>query len=83
MYQNFEGLEPKEYPKYIGHFLLEFLIRNSSKKWPTYSGYSLLEPGEDIKNVKLFWVSPNPLGVLNQKNLLSTSIYQFEHFGTP
>ena len=53
-----------------------------------YQNFEGLEPGEDIKNVKLFWVSPNPLGVLNQKNLLPTLIYQFEHLlhwssGTP
>ena len=28
-------------------------------------------------------VSPHPMGILNQKNLSSTSIYQFEHSGTP
>ena len=48
-----------------------------------YQNFEVLEPGEDIKNFKFFWVSPNPLGVLNQKNLLSTLIYQFEYFGTP
>ena len=52
-----------------------------------YQNFEGLEPGEDIKNFKFFWVSPNPLGVLNQKNLFSTLIYQFEHLlhwsGTP
>ena len=47
-----------------------------------YQNFEGLEPGEDIKNFKFFWVSPNPLGVLNQKNLFSTLIYHFEHFGT-
>ena len=47
-----------------------------------YQNFKGLEPGEDIKNLKKFWVFPNPLGVLNQKNLLPTSIYKFEHFGT-
>jgi hypothetical protein len=28
-------------------------------------------------------VLPDPIGVLNQKNLFPTIIYQFEHFGTP
>ena len=41
-----------------------------------YQNFEGLERGEDIKNFKLFGVFPNPLGVLNQKNLL---IYQFEH----
>ena len=37
------GIYGKEYTEYIGNFLLEFfIIRNSSKKWPTYSGYSLI-----------------------------------------
>ena len=52
-----------------------------------YQNFEGLEPGEDIKNFNFFWVSPNPLGVLNQKNLFSTLIYQFEHLlhwsGTP
>ena len=48
-----------------------------------YQNFEGLEPGEDIKNFTLFGVSPNPVGVLNQKNLLPTLIYQFEHFGTP
>ena len=42
-----------------------------------------LKPDEDIKIFKKFLISPNPMGVLNQKNLLPTLIYQFEHFGTP
>ena len=44
-----------------------------------YQNFEGLEPGEDIKNFKFFWVSPNPFGVLNQKNLLPTLMYQFEH----
>jgi hypothetical protein len=52
-----------------------------------YQNFEGLERGEDIKIFKKFWVFPNPLGVLNQKNLLSTLIYQFEHLlhwsGTP
>jgi hypothetical protein len=28
-------------------------------------------------------VSPNPMGLLNQKNLWPTMIYQFEHLGHP
>ena len=48
-----------------------------------YQNFEGLEPGEDIKNFKKFWVFPNSLGVLNQKNLMSMLIYQFEHFGTP
>ena len=52
-----------------------------------YQTFEELEQGEDIKNFKKFLVFPNPLGVLNQKNLLPTLIYQFEHLlhwsGTP
>ena len=52
-----------------------------------YQNFEGLEQGEDIKNFKFFWVFPNPLGVLNQKNLFPTLIYQFEHLlhwsGTP
>ena len=48
-----------------------------------YQNFEGLERGEDIKNFKFFWVFPNPLGVLNQKNLFPTLIYQFEHIGTP
>ena len=52
-----------------------------------YQNFEGLEQDEDIKNFKNFWVFPNPLGVLNQKNLFSTLIYQFEHLlhwsGTP
>ena len=48
-----------------------------------YQNFEGLEPGEDIKIFKKCLVSPNPMGVLNQKNLLPTLIYQFEHFGTP
>ena len=44
-----------------------------------YQNFEGLERGEDIKNFKFFGVFPNPLGVLNQKNLFPTSIYQFEH----
>ena len=47
-----------------------------------YQHFEGLEEGEDIKNLKKIWVFPNPFGVLNQKNLFPTSIYQFEHFGT-
>jgi hypothetical protein len=28
-------------------------------------------------------VFSHPMGILNQKNLWPTLIYQFEHFGTP
>jgi hypothetical protein len=48
-----------------------------------YLNFEGLEQGEDIKNLNFWGVFPNPLGLLNQKNLLSTLIYQFEHFGTP
>ena len=52
-----------------------------------YQNFEGLERGEDIKIFKFFWVFPNPLGVLNQKNLFPTLIYQFEHLlhwsGTP
>ena len=52
-----------------------------------YQNFEGLERGEDIKNFKFFWVFPNPLGVLNQKDLFPTLIYQFEHLlhwsGTP
>ena len=48
-----------------------------------YQTFEGLERGEDIKIFKFFWVFPNPLGVLNQKNLFPTLIYQFEHIGTP
>ena len=44
-----------------------------------YQNFEGLEQGEDIKNFKFFWGFPNPLGVLNQKNLFPTLIYQFEH----
>ena len=52
-----------------------------------YQNFEGLERGEDIKIFKFFGVFPNPLGVLNQKNLFPTSIYQFQHLlhwsGTP
>ena len=52
-----------------------------------YQNFEGLEPGEDIENFKFFGVSSNPFGVLNQKNLLSRLIFQFEHLlhwsGTP
>ena len=52
-----------------------------------YQNFEGLERGEDIKIFKFFGVFPNPLGVLNQKNLFPTLIYQFEHLlhwsGTP
>jgi hypothetical protein len=35
------------------------------------------------KNFKIFLVFPNPMDILNQKNLWPTLIYQFEHIGTP
>ena len=47
-----------------------------------YQNFEGLERGEDIKIFKFFGVFPIPFGVLNQKNLFPTSIYQFEHFGT-
>ena len=48
-----------------------------------FQNFEGLEWGEDIKIFKILGVFPNPLGVLNQKNLFPTLIYQFEHFGTP
>ena len=52
-----------------------------------YQNFEGLEQGEDIKIFNFFGVFPNPLGVLNQKNLFLTLIYQFEHLlhwsGTP
>ena len=48
-----------------------------------YQNFEGIEPGEDFKNLKKKWVFPNPLSVLNQKNLFPTLIYQFEHIGTP
>ena len=47
-----------------------------------YQNFEGLERGEDIKDLKKNGVFPIPFGVLNQKNLFPTSIYQFEHFGT-
>ena len=32
---------------------------------------------------KIFLVFPHPMGILNQKNLWPTLIYQFEHLGHP
>ena len=48
-----------------------------------YQNFEGLEWGEDIKNFNFLGVFPNPLGVLNQKKLFPTLIYQFEHIGTP
>jgi hypothetical protein len=48
-----------------------------------YQNFEGLERGEDIKILNFFGVFPNPLGVLNQKKLFPTLIYQFEHIGTP
>ena len=48
-----------------------------------YQNFEGLERGEGIKILKNFGVFPNPLGVLNQKKLFPTLIYQFEHIGTP
>ena len=52
-----------------------------------YQNFEGLEPGEDIKNFKNFWIFPNPLCGLDQKDLLPTLFYQFEHLlhlsGTP
>ena len=42
-----------------------------------------LERGEDIKIFNFGFFFPNSLGVLNQKNLMSMLIYQFEHLGHP
>jgi hypothetical protein len=39
-----------------------------------YQNFEGLEPGKDINFFISFWVFPNPLGVLNQKNLFPTSI---------
>ena len=47
-----------------------------------YQNFEGLERGEDIKFFNFLGVFPIPFGVLNQKNLFPTSIYQFEHFGT-
>ena len=48
---------------------------------------SKLESIEHIKKFSFFLVFPHPLGILNQKNLWPTLIYQFEHLyqwsGTP
>ena len=52
-----------------------------------YQNFEGLERGEDIKNFQFWGAFPNPLCVLNQKNLFPTLIYQFEHLlhwsGTP
>jgi hypothetical protein len=44
-----------------------------------YLNFEGLEPGENIKKKFKNLVSPDPIGLLNQKKLLSTIIYQFEH----
>ena len=51
-----------------------------------YYGMYFFEPFkgiEKIEKVEIFLVFPNPMGILNQKNLWPTLIYQFEHSGTP
>jgi hypothetical protein len=51
-----------------------------------YYNFEGLGPIEDLKKI-FFFVFPHPLGILNQKNLWPTLIYQFEHLyqwsGTP
>ena len=52
-----------------------------------HQNFEGLERGEDIKIFNFWGVFPNPLGVINQKNLFPTLIYQIEHLlhgsGTP
>jgi hypothetical protein len=48
-----------------------------------YLNFEAFKGIEKIEKVEIFLVFPNPMGILNQKNLWPTSIYQFEHSGTP
>jgi hypothetical protein len=48
-----------------------------------YLNFEAFKGIEKIKKVEIFLVFPNPMGILNQKNLWPTLIYQFEHSGTP
>ena len=48
-----------------------------------YLNFEAFKGIEKIAKVEIFLVFPNPMGILNQKNLWPTLIYQFEHSGTP
>ena len=48
-----------------------------------YLNFEAFKGIEKIEKVEIFLVFPNSMGILNQKNLWPTSIYQFEHSGTP
>ena len=52
-----------------------------------YLNFEAFKGIEKIEKVEIFLVFPNPMGILNQKNLWPTLIYQFEHLyqwsGTP
>ena len=48
-----------------------------------YLNFEAFKGIEKIEKVEIFLVFPNPMGILNQKNLWPTLIYQFEHSGTP
>ena len=52
----------------------------------SYSGVVYTKIWRQVKISKkflIFLVSPNPIIILNQKNLWSTLIYQFQHLGHP
>ena len=44
-----------------------------------YLNFEAFKGIEKIEKVEIFLVFPNPMGILNQKNLWPTLIYQFEH----
>jgi len=52
-----------------------------------YLNFEAFKGIEKIEKVEIFLVFPNPMGILNQKNLWPTLIYLFEHLyhcsGTP
>ena len=61
--------------KIRGHFFWTLL--HKEKNFEAFKGI------EKNKKVEIFLVFPNPMGMINQKNLWPKSIYQFEHSGTP
>ena len=48
-----------------------------------YLNFEAFKGFEKIEKVEIFLGFPNPMGLLNQKNLWPRLIYQFEHSGTP
>ena len=48
-----------------------------------YLNFEAFKGIEKIEKIEKILVFPNPMGILNQKNLWPTLIYQFEHLGHP